>query len=186
MNVFEELMLARQLSFTVGDIHLLGNRVTIVHATFWAEYTMRMNEDPKKVFELYDSAKISFRDGMAKSIGKRYGLSFNDFFKWLTDIAMLAGWGKLTWVDLNDTNKTGIILVDNSPVVEVLKGKVHNPIDHLIRGFIAGGASGWLNTDIDAIEEECAAMGAPQCKFVFRPKEQFKVTPEVTRQLGIQ
>lgn len=186
MNFFEELMVAKQLSFTQGDIKLLGNRVTITHATFFAEYTMRVNEDNEKLINLYESAKVSFRDGMAKSIGQRYGFSYNDFFKWLTQIAMLAGWGKLTWLDLNDKDKSGVISVQDSPVAEILKGKVKNPIDHLTRGFIAGGASGWLNTDVDAIEDECSALGAAGCRFVFRPRDQFKVTPEVTRQIGLK
>jgi predicted hydrocarbon binding protein len=186
MNFFEELMIAKQLSFSPGTIELLGNRVTITHGTFFADYTSRINDNPESVIQLYESAKVSFREGMAKSIGKKYGFSYNDFFKWLTQIAMLAGWGKLTWADLNESNKSGIILVDNSPVAGLLKGKVGLPVDHLIRGFIAGGASGWLNTDVDAVEEECFSLGATQCKFVFRPKVDFKITPEITRQLGIK
>ena len=186
MNFFQELTLAKQISFTQGDISLLGNRVTIVHATFWAEYTLKINNDPKRVLELYEISKSSFRDGMSKSIGKKYGLSFNDFFKWLTNIAMFAGWGKLTWLDLNEKNKNGVISVENSPVVEILKNKVNLPIDHLIRGFIAGGASGWLNADIDAFESECAATGKNNCKFIFKPKGEFEINPETLRQLGIK
>lgn len=186
MNFFEELMLARELSFTEGEIRLLGSRVTFLHATFSAEYTLRVNDNPEKVQDLYDVSKVSFRDGMSIAIGKKYHFSFNDFFKWLTQIAMLAGWGKLTWQDLNDQEKSGVILVENAPVATMLKGKVKLPCDHLERGFIAGGATGWLNTNVDCVEEECAALGAAQCRFVFKPREKFTATEEVKRQLGIK
>lgn len=108
---------------------------------------------------------------MAKSIGKKFGFNFLDFFKWLTNIAMLAGWGTLDWQDLNEEKKQGIIYVTNSPIATELKGKVTTPVDYLIRGFLAGGASASFSVDIDCVEEECIALGAKRCKFVIYPKK---------------
>ncbi len=185
-SIFDQLTLLRQLSFKDGDIRLMGNRVVIIHANFFYDYCMQINDSPEKVSELYSSAKSSFKVGIAESIGKNYGFSFNDFFNWMTKIAILAGWGNIKWEGLEEGDGIGKISVENSPIAEHLKGKVKSPVDHLIRGFIAGGASASLQKDIDALEEECVATGAPHCSFTFRPAGQFKISYETKRQLGLK
>ena len=161
-------MLAKQLKFSDGNISLMGNRVTIFNADLFSDYTLRINDSPEKVSELYDSVKLSFRAGFAKTVGVAYHFSFNDYFKWMTDLTGLTGWGKVTWLDLDQEGKRGIVFVENSPIAEDLIGKVKSPIDHVLRGFIAGGASAAFNADMDVIEEECFALGAAKCKFIIK------------------
>ena len=169
MSIFDEFMLARQLSFNDGSITLLENRVVIVQAKFFTDYSLAIEGNLDRISELYEISKNSFTEEMGKATGKNFEFNFNDFFKWMTKVAMLAGWGKLTWGDVYQKNKSGVIFMENSPIAEVLKGKVKSPIDHVIRGFIAGGASAAFNADIDATEEECVALGAQKCKFIFGP-----------------
>ena len=184
MNIFEKLMLAKKMSFDDGAIYLLGNRVTIIQSDFFVEYSMRANNSSDKINELYEVAKITFRDSIAKSIGKAYSFTFNDFFKWMTDIAMLAGWGIVKWQMIDKNKKIGVITIEKSAVGGNLKGKVTSPVDHVIRGFIAGGASASFNIDMDAIEEECIALNASVCKFVFKPAGTFQRSEEIDRQLS--
>ncbi len=185
MNFLDKLMIAKEISFGDGKIELLGNRVVITHASFYSVYGKIIEGSPEKIFDYYYAAKVSFRDGMAKSMGKRFSFNFNDFFKWLTDIASFAGWGTLKWKDLDREKMHGVIIVQDSPIATSLKGTAKGPVDHVIRGFIAGGASGSLNKDVDAFEEECIAMGAAACRFVFKPRKEFDFSsPEVVRQLG--
>lgn len=184
MSIFDEIAVMRQLTFKDGDIELMGNRVVIIHANFLYDYCLKINDSPEKVHELYETSKSSFRVGIAESIGKAYGFSFHDFFKWMTKIAMLAGWGTLKYELLDEEKKIARITVDNSPVAEHLKEKVNNPVDHFIRGFIAGAATAAFKTDVDAIEEECMALGAERCKFLFKPANTFESSPETIYQLG--
>ncbi|MDE1869666.1 MAG: 4-vinyl reductase [Candidatus Micrarchaeota archaeon] len=184
-NLFENLMVTKKLSFEPGKITLINQRELMTSALFFAEYSMRINDDTKMLRELYDSAKVSYRNGTATNLGKHYAISSNDLLQWMTNLANFTGWGKLTWHSYIEESKSGVIFIEDLPIPALLKGKVHGCVDHIARGFIAGGASAILNADIDAVEEECVAMGAAQCKFVFMPKEKFKKTAETERQLGI-
>src|SRR5271157_3801045 len=159
MSIFEELMLARQLSFSKGSIELLGNRVVIFNANLFSEYTLRINDSPDAVSLLYETVKSSFRDGFAKSVGEKYKFSFSDYFKWMKDLAEMNGWGVFTWEGLDQEARQGVLFVENSPIAKDLAGKVRNPVDHIIRGFIAGGASAAFASDIDVVEKECFALG---------------------------
>jgi predicted hydrocarbon binding protein len=184
VDIFEKLMLARQLSFKEGEIDLLGQRLVMLPSIVFSDYTMAINDSPDKVAEFYKSVKSSSKANFAVSVGKSYGFNFQNYFDWMTKIVILSGWGIWKWDFLDEEKKSGKISVTNSPVAENLKGKVKCPVDHIIRGFMAGGASASLKTDVDVVEEECVALGAPQCKFVFKSPDQFNPTPEVIRQIG--
>ncbi|MDE1870501.1 MAG: 4-vinyl reductase, partial [Candidatus Micrarchaeota archaeon] len=103
----------------------------------------------------------------------------------MTDLAVISGWGQLKWLEFDREKMVGAILIEDLPISGLLKGKVKGCVDHIARGFIAGGASALLGADIDVVEEECVATGAAACKFLFMPKEKFKATAEAKRQLGI-
>lgn len=185
MDFFEKLILSRELSFGNGEIVMLGSRMVLFDADLFVDYGLRINNSPEKILDFYTSAKVTFRDSIAKAIGIKYKFSFNDYFKWMTDIANLAGWGRLRWENLIEEMKTGVVVVENSPIAISLKGKVNNPVDHVIRGFIAGGASASLRGDVDVVEEECVANGAQFCRFIFKPSDKFDYSnPEVVRQIG--
>lgn len=184
MNIFEKLMFSRQLKFAEGDIELFGTRLVMIQSSFFSTYTLQINDSPDRVVELYQIAKKTFATDMAKSISKMYEFTFNDFFKWMTNIAMLAGWGTFKWELLDEGKKIAKINIENSPIAKPLINKVSSPVDHLIRGFIAGAASVSLKTDIDVMEEKCVALNSPYCEFVFKPSDQFEKTTESIRQIG--
>jgi len=174
MNIFDKLLLAKEMSFTEGKIQVLGNRVVLPPANFFSEFASRINDSPEMVDIVYQSAKVSFRDGIAKTIGKKYGFNINDFYRWLTDIATMAGWGILKWEEFDAESKKGVIFVEDSPVASDLKGKVKSPCDHVVCGFIAGGTSALFMEDMDVVETECLALGAPRCKFIAGPAKTIK------------
>ena len=185
MNFFEKLLVSRTLTFEPGKISFMNQRELMTSARVFAELCMRANSDPQRLRELYDASKAGYREGTAATLGK-HATSHNDLLKWMTDIASFAGWGKLTWLNYVEENKSGAILIEDLPIPALLKGKVKGCADHVVRGFIAGGASAMVGSDVDCVEEECVATGAAACKFVFMPRDRFKVTLEVTRQLGIK
>ncbi len=158
--------------------------MVMLPASILSAYTEKISDSPELISNMYHSVKASQREGFASLVGKTYEFSFHDFFKWMTDIFAFAGWGIVEWKVLDENKHIGVITVAHAPVADELKGKVKTPIDHLIRGFVAGAASASFNVDIDVIELECAALGAPVCKFEFRPVGQFQPSPEAQRQLG--
>lgn len=186
MNIFEKLSMARQISFHDGKIILLDQRVSVVPVEFLASITKTINDSSDQVFEVYSAAKTAVREGFAKRLGEAYDFKFRDYSQWLVDIATMSGWGRLEWADLDFDNKRGVIAVTDSPIGSKLSGQVDSPVDHVIRGLMAGGASHSFNADVDILETECVALGDPKCKFVIQsPKEFLKSdNPLVKKQLS--
>jgi predicted hydrocarbon binding protein len=171
-TLFERFMLNNQIAFTDGSIYLMKNRKILVDTRVLANIILTIEDLDNVSYKIYNSIKEDFFSGAAKDMGHNFSFSFNDYFKWLTNIAMLEGWGKFSWKDLNEEKKSGIILVEDSALANILKGKAKKPVDHFIRGFIAGGASASLKADIDVVETECHALGSDKCVFIFKKTEE--------------
>lgn len=167
-SLFDKLMIAKELRFEEGSVELFGNRIVMPPAALFAEYIRRVGNDPKYTDLLYESARISFREGMGKDLKKKFKFNMNDFFNWLPKIATLAGWGVLTIPKFIPERMYGVIECKNSPIVNELKGSVKGPVDHILRGFITAGAETTYGevADITTIEEECENEGYGACKFV--------------------
>jgi len=174
MGIFNELTLIRQLTFEDGNIRMLGQRMQILPSDVLARYVFDIRDDSQAILKLYISVKDSLREGFGLSIGKTYGFSFKDYSKWFVDLAMVAGWGKIVWEELNEEKRGGVVTIQDSPIASYLKGKVKDPCDHFTRGFIAGAASCAFKEDIDIIEIECEAVNAQKCMFIMGKKEDLK------------
>lgn len=165
-----------------GSIEVMGNRMVMPNVKLLAGIVLKFNTR-ENVYDLYEVTKDTFMKGTALTIGKKYEFDFQGYFQWLTNLAMMLGWGTFKWEGLDEEHKTGSLLVENAAVGEALKGQAKQPVDHFIRGMIAGGASISLKADIDALEEECIALGAPRCRFVFKPANQFERNEQTLLQL---
>jgi len=164
----------------------LQQRVAIVPADFLVTLTKQIHDSPERIFEIYTAAKTAVRNEFAKNLGTTFDFSFEDYGKWLVDIAKFSGWGKLEWGDLDFEKRRAIIYITNSPVGNKLVGQVNDPVDHIIRGLMAGGASYAFNRDVDILETKCIAVGDPFCEFIIKPSEEFlkSRSPLVKRQLS--
>lgn len=188
MNIFEKLMFTKQLNFKEGQINLLDQRLVMFTTDFLSAYTLNINDNPKLVSDIYLSAKNSVKNGFGPGIGKKYSFTFYEFFNWYIDIARLSGWGIIKFERVDEDIKQGVISIENSPVSTYLKGKVKSPCDHIIRGFMAGGSETVFKTEMAIVETECIALGAPQCKFIFGPKDIIKTKYKnlYEQQVGIE
>jgi predicted hydrocarbon binding protein len=186
MSIFEELMLARQISFQDGRVELTGQRVVISPSAFFGAYTKSICDSPELVGAFYRAAKQAMTEGFGKDVGKAYGFSFSNYLDWFVKLAKLSGWGKIEWQESDEKKHTGIISAEGSPVAAYLKGKIASPCDHVIRGLMAGGASSAYKLDLDIVETECEALGAAKCLFVIDTAENLrKRHPDLAKlQLG--
>ncbi|MDE1825425.1 MAG: 4-vinyl reductase [Candidatus Micrarchaeota archaeon] len=183
LSNFEHLMTTGQIVVKDGDIEMMGNRMIMPNSKMLSELIFTFNDSKDIIYKIYEATKKSFMEGTATEIGKKYEFDFHGYFEWLTKIAMIVGWGKFTWEILDEEKKIGQIVVEDSAIANDLKGMVTRPVDHFIRGLIAGGASISLKANIDVIEEECIALGASKCKFLFKPSDQFEQTDQIIFQL---
>ncbi|MDE1869135.1 MAG: hypothetical protein KGH60_04200 [Candidatus Micrarchaeota archaeon] len=182
VSLLEKLMLARAISFKDGNITMFNNRIIMAPAEFFEDLTGYLSDSPGDTYKVYHSAKESFKIVVSKDT-RTYSFTVNDYLKWLTEIAESAGWGMLTWESLEKDAKSGIIKVENSPIAQGLKGKTKLPVDHIVRGFIAGAVCIAFKEDMDVIETECQALGATSCKFVLKRAAELATAPEAATQL---
>ncbi len=186
MSIFEELMLARQVSFQDGSVELTGQRVVISPSDFFGIYIKSISDDPEQVGAFYRAAKQAVKEGFGKNVGKAYGFSFSNYLDWFVKLAKMSGWGKIEWRENNEEKRTGVLETEGSPVAVYLKGNVKSPCDHVIRGLMAGGASSAYKLDLDIVETECEALGNAKCVFVIDTAENLRKNhPDLAKlQLG--
>lgn len=189
MNIFEKLMLAKQMSFSDGEIELMGQRMVFYPSSLVALLTKDINDNPALKSQLYFSTKESMvSGGFGSNVGKLYGFTFRDYANWFVDLAQLAGWGRIRWVELDEEKAYGVIDVEESPVSQYMKGIARSPCDHVVRGFFAGGASSAFRKEVDSVEIECLAMGAEKCRFIIDSREglEMKFAELVRQQLWVR
>jgi len=85
-------------------------------------------------------------------------------------------------IDFDETAKRAIIIVDNSPFANELKGKVDFHADTILRGIFAGVFSDIFKQDVDCVEAECFALNDKSCKFVIKPKNEFDLEKNIVRE----
>lgn len=184
-DIFKKLLMMKQLNFSEGEITLLRQRVYIAPLEIIKPMTDEMLENRALIPKFYERIRTNFNAGWADGVRKTYGMQPKDYFKWLIDIANLAGWGKSELVALDEKKYEGIFRTFNSVVGSAYKGKTEIPVDHLWRGLTAGGLTQAFKQDIDWVETKCIAKGDAYCEFSFKPRSAFKANPDENTKLQL-
>lgn len=184
-DFMQKLVLARQIRFEKGKIGLSNQRVVISPIEPIIAITEILLEEETLIPKVYEKIRNSFSEGFADGISRLYKVEDLNLTKWLVDVSNMGGWGKTTLVKFDNKAHTGILRVEDSPLITYFKGKTKKPVDHIWRGITAAGASRIFNDDIDFIETKCAAMGNTKvCEFIYKPRK--SLTPEEKKMYGWQ
>lgn len=92
-----------------------------------------------------------------------------------------SGWGSINLIDVDFEGKKAIIIVENSPFVKQLKGKVDFEVDLILRGVFASLFSEIFKENIECVESECGAVNGEKCKFIIKPASEFDFNNKVVR-----
>lgn len=174
MELFNKLLMMRQLNFQEGRIDLLNQRVFIAPGSMLKNLTEFMLKHPELIPEIYEHMRLSFDQGWAAPVKKTYGFKPKDFFRWLIDLSNVAGWGKSDLIELDDATSSGIFRTNNGIIADFFKGKSDEPVCHIWRGLASGGATALFEKDMDLIEVKCLAKGDLFCEFIFKPRTLMK------------
>lgn len=80
------------------------------------------------------------------------------------------GWGRFEVEEFDKEGKELVIVVRNSPFAEVY-GPSDRGVCHMIRGVVAGMATGIFGGEVSSEETLCRAKGDELCRFVVRGRE---------------
>jgi predicted hydrocarbon binding protein len=186
-DLAKKLMMARQIKMDKGSLILLEQKMVMCPAvTFVFLPSLVGDNDIGK--HIYYACKLADEQGFTKGIRKRYGLEGGKLIQWMANIAMLGGWGDIQVMKLDMKQKRAIVQARNSPIAlqypPSKSSKV--PVDHIMRGYMAGAAEVAFGTPTDFIETKCQAMGDPHCEFIAKPTDEFdKSDPRVQSQLDL-
>ena len=173
IDFFERMMITRQLKFSDGRIELFSRRFAI-SGEFISNHISEINSIPEAVAKIYRNSKdSSFLFFM--EVGSKYKFSFNDFINWELDVNKFCGWGVMKYERIDKDEKIIVVSVLDSPTGIFMKGKTALACDHIIRGFIAGGAKAAFNDEIECLEIECIAKGDLRCLFIAAKSEELKL-----------
>jgi predicted hydrocarbon binding protein len=90
----------------------------------------------------------------------------------LSEAKKEENWGKLSFRDIDFTNGSGKIIVEDAFEAVARKGErsreTGQPCCNFLRGFLSGFLSELFEKSITVTEEKCAGNGDEQCEFVFK------------------
>lgn len=186
MNIFEEFSLSRELTIKEGEIMMDLQRIVIFPTSFIGQYVLKIKDDKQKSQLLYECMKAGMIK-YSKPLGKEYALSYRDFLdRWIKYCAF-GGWGLVKYQIIEEQKNYGVLTIKNMPLHLYLKNKgVHEPVDPLFDGLIAGSLSGTFNTNIEVIETKCVCSGNEECVYYWGTKEYLRERfPElISKKLG--
>lgn len=184
-DVVKKLMFGRQLKMEEGNIEVLKQRMIIIPAYTFA-YILKDSKNPIETGRfLYDVCKHINSDpnGFTYKVSEEYGIEGPELIRWMADIATMAGWGKIVVDKVDKKEKNAKVHIGDSPIPK-LTGRMEHPVDHPIRGYMAGAAEVIFNglkkrrdknwVRYDYLETGCKATGSKTCKFILRARNDLK------------
>lgn len=181
---FSKLLVSEQIKFEGGVFSLFGQRVILLPVEVLSELVKLSLDNPKMASVIYNFSKKAVHDGFATAMEKK-GMKGRKLVELLLEIAGTSGWGKFELLNYN--SETGDVKMNlyNSAVASNLHAK--KPVDHIIRGGMAGVATKAFNMNVDFVEMSCLAMGKASCQFIAKSQEEWvKVKDKnVKEQLGL-
>ncbi len=170
-----------------GEFLLMGMKAWI-NAAFSQVFLQRLLEEKTDLHTiqelLYAHGQFQAREGV-RIFNKRFGYpqTFSEISS-LLDLHLgqfqVTGTGKYEWIVKDPANKE-FIVKGKSPLAEEYAAYFtaeKRPVDHFIRGLMAGFVSETLGVELYCFESGCVAHGKPHCTFVIKEKQKFDHTAE--------
>ena len=159
-----KLLLSRQLEFGQGQISLLGQPITILPATFievLMRQAMRSRKDMVRIYMEAWKAGYVFMHNVVT----RYGLNTpEERYRVAMDTITMAGMGDYKTEEFVPHSHTRFKVLRNPLALSFHPST--RAIDHVLKGFNAGGGTPVHFRIMNCIELECAAMNGSYCRFV--------------------
>lgn len=186
LNTFyDKFIITNSIKYKNNNFYLLQMPFIITPIDIFTG--MILNNDKNTNIELYESVKKSMKTEILKSFDKTFGINKEKKIKLIEDYFTASGWGKIEHLKIDLEKKQALIIVENSPFAIKLKGKTKNPVDHYLRGIIAGLMEEAFQEKVECIETECKAIGNSTCKFIVKRKNELNIdNPLIRKQIKIE
>ena len=182
-NFFDKFIFTSTLKYTHGNFYLV--EIPFIIAPVESLIGIAGVQDTDFQKKIYSAIKKSTAENLMKEFGANFGIESKKELDLVETFFSASGWGQIQNINVETESKRAIVVINNSPFAEQLKGKTQINADNLMRGILAGIFSKIFAEDIDCVETECAALNSERCKFILKPKTEFDFTnPLVQKQLS--
>jgi predicted hydrocarbon binding protein len=177
-NYYDKFIFTGQVKFNEGNFHLIDIPFLLFPCKILSDFLFNASEEEAK--KIYYSVKKSVKNfvPLLKAKPNYAGISLvnfsNNFFS-------NSGFGHLKVVQFDEKNCRAIISVSSSPFSFPFSGKSNKPIDHILRGILAGTFSYALEKDLDCVETKCIAMNSSDCEFIVNKNSEFDFSKKNTQ-----
>jgi len=173
-NFYDKFIFTGTLKFTHSNFYLTN--IPFLISPVETLTGISSVQDAEFLKKLYLAVKKSTMQGLLPQFETNLGMTREKETELIREFFVFSGWGAIQVIDMQIEAKRAIIVVDNSPFAEALKGKSSLPVDTIMRGTLAGLFSAVFKEEIDCVEVECAALNCERCKFIIKPKVEFDFT----------
>jgi predicted hydrocarbon binding protein len=161
VSFITKLLISKQLRFEEGQIIFLEEPMAFVPIDFYVHLTKEILKKRREMLEAYLDA---WKAGVIfmRRVAQRYSMrKFEERYKEAMDIISSAGFGDYKTLEF-EGGKYAYFKIFNNPIAEKFFPS-KKPIDHILRGFNAGGGTPVHERIINTIETECKAVNGKFC-----------------------
>ncbi|MEK6959175.1 MAG: 4-vinyl reductase [archaeon] len=177
-SFFDKYIFTNTLKYTHNNFYLVDIPFAMVPIDVLLELCVL--EDTQQRKKIYSSIKSSTK---SKLLPRMSGFTHEreKEILLLKTFLSASGWGSIDIIDMHFDSKRAIVVVENSPFANQLRGKSKFPVDVFMRGILAGAFSVFFKEDVDCVEAECFASGGERCKFIVKPIAEFDLTSNLVK-----
>ncbi len=175
---FDKYIFTNTLKYTHNNFFLVDVPFLIIPVDVLIEMIKSSDKEFRR--KIYSMFKESTKKDLLPRFAK-LGLEKNKKLDFVKTFFIASGWGKIDVIDLDVETKRAIIVLENSPFANELKGKVNFEVDIISRAILAGVFSEFFGEEIDCVEVECACMNKPACKLIIKPTAEFDLSKEIVQ-----
>lgn len=179
---YDKFVMTNNLHFKDYNFYLEDLPFMLFPAELLAPIFEQSTLDQEKA--IYYATKTAMLERVIPRFKQGYGFDDAKFTQFVSTYFTASGFGLVNPLQVDDTQKRALFAVSNSPIAQIMKGKAKRPVDHFLRGALAGLYTFIFKMDVDCVETKCQALGDHSCEFIVQANTQFDFTKkEVQEQL---
>ncbi|MBU2099823.1 4-vinyl reductase [Candidatus Micrarchaeota archaeon] len=175
---YDKFIFTGQIKFNDGNFHLIDIPFFIFPSKLLSDFLFNSSEEEAK--KIYFSVKKSTKNfvPLLQAKPKYSGISLVNF---VNDFFSSSGFGHFKVIQFDEKNLRAIVSVSESPFAFPFKNRSKKPLDHFLRGIIAGTFSYAFEKDFDCVETKCIAMNSSVCEFIVNSNSEFDFSKKNTQ-----
>ncbi len=183
---YDKFIFSNNLRYKENNFYLLNTPFVMLPVRLLG--SLLRNETPQFVQSLYDSVKKTTLENLTKEFLQEGEMDPKKMLEFFETYFTASGFGFLQNIDFDLEQKHAMVTLTNNPLVGRMDFFSELPIDHIMRGVLAGLFSKAMKTSLECVETQCSVFKKfNACRFMIKPLGEFDIeNKETRRQLNFE